>query len=98
MKNSEAIFLALSIIFFCSPANSQGNAQTIAEREINKAEHPCGKVVSAAWKSDGGIYAVCSNKEDYLIGSMQSPKGVVMYAMKCSALPLIGMPRSSCKK
>lgn len=70
----------------------------IAEREIRKAEHPCGHVTSASWRSAGAaIYAVCSNGEDYLVGSMRTNKGIVPYAMRCSALPILDMPRSSCK-
>lgn len=63
-----------------------GDAKQVALREIRRAEHPCPRVATAVRLKDGGIAAVCSNREDYLVASMSNPKhGTVVVALRCSA-------------
>jgi hypothetical protein len=73
------------------PAPS-GDPAKVARQEIQKAEHPCPRVVAATRVSGGGIAAKCSNGEDYLIASMSNPKhGHIVVAMRCSAARKLGI-------
>lgn len=83
-------------LVWANPA-PKGDSRVVADMEIRKAEHPCGQVTSAVRKSDGSIYAICSNSEDYLISNRVTKNGEQTFVMRCSVLPKIGMPRSTCK-
>jgi hypothetical protein len=63
-----------------------GPAEKVALRIIREAEHPCPKVTKARRDPSGGIRAMCSNGEEYVIASMSNPKhGTKVFALKCSA-------------
>ena len=73
-----------------SPAGAQinlrpaptGSPSAVAARVIAKAGHPCPRVMSARRMADGGIAATCSNRELYLIATIDRVGPV---AMRCSA-------------
>jgi len=64
-----------------------GEAKAVAARAIAEAEHPCPKVVTATRNSDGSISAVCSNKEDYRVFTLN---GKVL-VMRCSEARKLGV-------
>lgn len=68
------------------PAPS-GNAKDVATRVLREAEHPCPKVTSATRAQDGSIKAYCSNREDYLIASLNG----ATVALRCSAARKLGV-------
>ena len=68
------------------PAPS-GDPKAVASRAIADAEHPCPKVKAANRHSDGSVSAVCSNKEDYRVFSLNG-KAIVM---RCSAARKMGV-------
>jgi hypothetical protein len=68
------------------PAPS-GDPKTVATKAIKEAEHPCPKVKSAKRNPDGSVSAVCSNKEDYLVFTVDSKT----ITMRCSAARKIGV-------
>jgi hypothetical protein len=97
MKKLILVTLLLSSTYLVAGPAPKGDAKVVADIEIRKAEHPCGQVTSAIRKSDGAIYAVCSNTEDYLISNQKTNQGIQTLVIRCSVLPKIGMPRSTCK-
>ena len=66
------------ITFGPAPA---GQPKAIAAAVIKKAGHPCPRVTSATRQKDGGIAAMCSNHELYLVATMQQVGPV---ALRCS--------------
>lgn len=68
------------------PAPS-GDPKAVASRAIADAEHPCPKVKAATRNSDGSVSAVCSNKEDYRVFSIDG-KAITM---RCSAARKMGV-------
>lgn len=64
----------------------EGPAAKVALRVIREAEHPSPRVTQATRDRSGGIRAMCSNGEEYVIASMSNPKhGTHVVAMRCSA-------------
>lgn len=68
------------------PAPS-GEPAEVARLAIAKAEHPCSKVKKASRNSDGSISAMCTNREDYRIFSVNGSA----IAMRCSAARKLGV-------
>ena len=58
-----------------------GKPNVIAAATIKKAGHPCPKVISAVRQKDGGIAAMCSNHELYLVATVDQ---VGPIALRCS--------------
>src|SRR6266536_1412987 len=58
-----------------------GDAKVVATKALRDAEHPCPRVTSATRAQDGSIKAYCSNREDYLIASLNGST----IALRCSA-------------
>lgn len=89
--------LLVTVLSLIAPTRAVGQAaigaaplcdpKTVAMAAIRDAGHPCGKVVSAARRSEGDVRAVCSNGETYRIFTI---KGEAM-AMRCSAAAKIGV-------
>lgn len=65
-----------------------GDPAAVASVAIAKAEHPCGRVVSAARLGDGSIAAVCSNREDFRITRIPA---VGTVAMRCVEVRRMGI-------
>lgn len=100
MKITIAILSLAALIphsYAATAPAPKGDAKVVAELEIRKAEHPCGSVTSARRNPSGSIYAVCANSEDYLIANIKTKEGEQTMVMRCSVLPKINMPRSTCK-
>jgi hypothetical protein len=92
-----AAAFVISAIAIGQPAVAQitlrpapGGAPTaVAARVIAKAKQPCARVVSARRMPDGGIAAICSNRELYLVASIDRVGPV---ALRCSeAKRLLGI-------
>ena len=69
-----------------------GPDMKVAAKVIRQSEHPCPKVVQAKRLSDGGIWARCSNGEEYLVASLTHPKhGYTEVALRCSVARAEGL-------
>lgn len=60
-----------------------GNTSEIARGAIQRADHPCGRMISAARDGEGYIQARCNNGEAYLIFSARGKSEA--FALRCSA-------------
>lgn len=87
------LILALCVMTFASalaatmgPAPT-GDPKAVSVRAIAAAKHPCPTVVRASRNPDGSVSAVCSNKEDYRIFSLDGQSIV----MKCSEVRKLGV-------
>lgn len=65
-----------------------GDPRSIAAAAIQKAGHPCPKVIAASRLADRSIAAMCGNGEDYRITTIEA-LGTV--AMRCSAVRRMGI-------
>jgi hypothetical protein len=89
-------FKALGFYILSLPINTlahtvgsapSGEPVQVATIAISGAEHPCPKVKKAQRNSDGSISAICSNKEDYRIFTIDN-KSIVM---RCSVIRKLGV-------
>jgi hypothetical protein len=65
-----------------------GDPRLVAAAAIQKAGHPCPRIVAASRLSDRSIAAICDNKEDYRVTTIEA-LGTV--AMRCSAVRRMGI-------
>jgi hypothetical protein len=99
MSTTPRALMALAILlsFGASAQNAKvepapdGDPFSVSTKAIRKAEHPCGKVISAQRRRDGSVLAMCANGEWYLVATAVHAGKKSVFALKCSAAERLGV-------